>query len=94
VRPGWLSDALEGEYDVRDKQGKTCLLTIQFVSGTGQESEEFGLSFRYGSESQGPPDDICEFVAAAVQLTDGWRERQGFIVSSGNRVNRPWWKIW
>ena len=40
---------------------------MRFVFGAGQEA---GWRFRYGSESDGPPDDICESVAEAVRLTD------------------------
>jgi hypothetical protein len=40
---------------------------MRFVFDAGREA---GWRFRYGSESDGPPDDICEFVAEAVRLTD------------------------
>src|SRR5207249_2659733 len=50
---------------------------------------------------RGPPDDICEFVAEAVRLTDPWYEHQKRLpgvpalefVRSLKRA-KPWWKIW
>ncbi len=96
VQPDWLS--LQGEYDIPEKEGLPCTLTIRFVCGAGQEA---GWRFRYGSESDGPPDDICEFVAEAVRLTDPWYEHQKLLPGVpaseiGGSVKRakPWWKIW
>ena len=96
VQLDWMS--LQGEYDVPEKQGLPCTLTIRFAFGVGQEA---GWRFRYGSESDGPPDDICGFVAEAVRLTNPWYEHQRLspgvpaseIVGSLTRA-KPWWKIW
>jgi len=88
VQPDWMS--LQGEYDIPEKEGLPCTLTILIAFGAGQE---VGWRFRYGSESDGPPDDICEFVAAADRLTDPWYEHQKLLVRSLKRA-KPWWKIW
>jgi hypothetical protein len=97
VQPDWIS--LQGEYDVPGKEGLPCTLTILFACGADQDA---GWRFRYGSESDGPPDDMCEFVAEAVRLTDPWYERQKLLaagvpapdlVRSLKRA-KPWWKIW
>ena len=96
VQPDWMS--LQGEYDVPEKEGLPCTVTIRFDCGAGQEA---GWRFRYGPESDGPPDDISEFVAEAVRLTDPWYEHQKLVpgvpalefVRSLKRA-KPWWKIW
>ena len=88
VQPEWLSHP--GAYDVPEKAGRTCTLTIILKPSAGPES---GLRFRYGSKSQGPPDDICRFVAEAVRLTNSWYEDQKLIAGGRTRA-KPWWKIW
>jgi len=65
------------------------VLTIILKADAGPE---FHLRFRYGSESQGPPADICHFVAEAVRLTDLWLESQK-LVAGGSKKSKPWWKI-
>jgi len=88
-QPEWMSR--DGEYDVVDKEGRTCTLTIIVTFDGGRE---LSWRFRYGSESNGPPDDICEFVAAAVRLTEPWYQDQKLIAASGPRTSKPWWKFW
>ena len=48
VQPDWMS--LQGEYDIPEKEGLPCTLTILIAFGAGQE---VGWRFRYGSESDG-----------------------------------------
>ena len=88
VQPEWLSHP--GAYDVPEKVGRTCELRIILKASA---SPEFGLRFRYGSESQGPPGDICQFVAEAVRLTDSWYEEQK-VIAGGLKRAKAWWKIW
>ncbi len=79
-------------YEVPDQRGMPCKLSIA-LSFTN--AEDNGFAFRYGSESQGPPDDICEFVTVAVQLTDRWFEQQKEMVNkSQSNDEKPWWKLW
>jgi hypothetical protein len=54
-------------------QGKTCELTVGFRRANG---EELMTKWRYGSESQGPPPEVCQFVVAAVEATSSWFEHQ------------------
>ena len=88
VEPEWI--AHQGAYDVPDKKGSTCTLTIMFKHADGQENS---FRFRYGSKSQGPPSDICQFVAEAVRLTDPWYEQQK-VSAGGPARTKPWWKVW
>jgi hypothetical protein len=88
VQPEWMSH--QGAYDVGKKAGRTCTLTIMFKDTEGQEG---GFRFRYGSKSEGPPGDICQFVAEAVRLTDPWYEDQK-LMAGGPKRTKPWWKIW
>ena len=60
-----------GRYELPARQGADCLLTILF--GTKSEPPVgVGFEFLYGAESEGPPDDICRLVRAAVELTGPW----------------------
>ena len=74
VNPEWI--ALQGAYDVPEKRGSICELTIVFKHADGQENS---FRFRYGSESQGPPSDICQFVIDAVRLTNPWYKQQQLL---------------
>jgi hypothetical protein len=84
-----------GGYDVSDKQGAPCRLsiTLRFADGT-----EDGFGFTYGSESQGPPREIAEFVQGAVVASDGWYREQQRIVRSQTppaaASAKPWWRFW
>ena len=68
-----------GGYDVPDKIGAECTLSIAF-SFTNDEQNGFG--FKYGSESDGPPYEIVQFVTAAVQLTAPWFQEQKEMANS------------
>ena len=85
VQDDWLR--LSGTYDVPEKVGSVCVLTLSFETRAGEET---GLRFLYGSRSEGPPRDIREFVALAVELTDSWYAT--FARRGGPR--KPWWKFW
>jgi len=81
----------QGSYDVPDKKGKICELTIIFLH---EDSKESIWKFRYGSESQGPPDDIRQFVVEAIKLTEPWYIEQKKMVGKSSESNKPWWKFW
>ena len=55
-----------------EPRGIPCKLTITFQLKDGTSS---GFALLYGSESAGMPEDIAEFVRAAVRETDPWYER-------------------
>jgi hypothetical protein len=61
-------------------QGKICELTVGFQRADGQE---LTTEWRYGSESQGPPPEVCQFVVAAVEATDPWFEQQKVMTQRG-----------
>ena len=56
-------------YEAPTPRGSSCELTITFKFKDGSSN---GIAFRYGSESEGPPQDVAEFVTAAVRQTDPW----------------------
>ena len=58
-------------------KGKLCELTVMVKYADGREAAS---GWRYGSESQGPHPEVCDFVAAAVELTDPWFQRQKAVV--------------
>jgi len=82
VKPEWIPH--QGAYDMPEKKGTICTLTLILGHADGHE-DRFG--FRYGSESQGPPLDICKFVEAAVRLTDPWYEQQKLIANGPTRAS-------
>jgi len=71
IQPEWMQRL--GAYGTRSKAGSTCTLSILFKAEEGREG---GIRFVYGSESEGPPGDIAQFVTEAVRLTDPWHEKQ------------------
>jgi len=81
-----------GGYDVPEQRGVSCKLAIGLSFANAGDN---GFGFRYGSESEGPPRDIIEFVNAAVQLTDAWFHQQKKMVGKADSADRkPWWKFW
>ena len=58
-------------YQALEPRGASCELTITFKFKDGNSN---GMAYRYGSESDGPPKDVADFVIAAVRQTDPWYE--------------------
>jgi hypothetical protein len=58
-------------HEMQNPLGASCELTITFKLKDGTSN---GIAFRYGSESEGPPNDVAEFVATAVAQTEPWYE--------------------
>jgi hypothetical protein len=63
-----------------DPRGQVCELTVGFQRAGG---EECLTSWRYGSQSQGPPSEVAQFVLAAVRATDPWFAQQRAMVRGG-----------
>ncbi len=63
-----------GVYEDSDAEGRACKLTMSFQMG--DEEESVGFEFRYGSDSQGPPVEICDLVVSCIDLTEPWFEHQ------------------
>jgi hypothetical protein len=72
IDPRWLPQ-MGSSYALPERKGKECELTIGFKFG---DSKETGVTFKYGSESQGPPGDLVKFVINAVEITNPWYERE------------------
>ena len=66
-----------GSYDISDKRGPLCKLSIGFQFSDGHTD---GFAFFYGAESEGPPFEIAEFVRAAIALTNPWYNSQKKVV--------------
>ncbi len=62
----WLQNT--GRYTLPSPKGKLATLTIAL----GGENLDTGFEFTYGSQSEGPPEDMVEFVEYAIELTDEW----------------------
>jgi hypothetical protein len=66
-----MMQSLGQGHETQNPLGAFCELTITFKLNDGTSN---GIAFRYGSESEGPPNDVAEFVATAVAQTDPWYE--------------------
>jgi hypothetical protein len=60
---------ISGGFEHKNRRGATCELGVSFKFKDGGES---GFGFRYGSESEGPPPEVREFVTEAVRVTEPW----------------------
>ena len=63
---------LAGRYTLPDQQGDQCQLTIALEG----ENLDTGFEFNYGSESDGPPEEIYQLVDVALDLTEEWYQHQ------------------
>ena len=68
-----MLQSLGHSFQRQNLRGAPCKLTLmfQFNDGTSGRSE-----YLYGSESEGPPSDVVDFVKAAVRETEGWYQEQ------------------
>lgn len=58
-------------FQLPNPRGAPCKLTLTFQF---KDSTSDGIGFLYGSESEGPPREVADFVTAAVLQTDPWYE--------------------
>ena len=56
-----------GGYKSNDIQGKVCVLQVNFEFSDGTTN---GFAWKYGLESQGPPNELRDLVVKAIELTD------------------------
>jgi hypothetical protein len=68
-----------GSYKDPHLQGSLCRLTVGLRQDDGKE---LSSQWEYGTNSQGPPPEICEFVRSAVNITNPWYEQKKNGVSS------------
>jgi hypothetical protein len=61
-----------GTFTARHQKGDPCELSVIF-SGP---SEGAVYEFQYGSESEGPPQELRDLVIRALELTEPWYEEQ------------------
>jgi hypothetical protein len=59
-------------FQARGARGAVCKLIVSFKFKDGIPGN---LGFVYGADSEGPPEDVAEFVRTAVRLTDPWYEK-------------------
>jgi hypothetical protein len=70
-------------------RGEKCELVVAFKTADG---EELMMCWQYGSESRWPPQEVCDFVAAAIQATDPWYEEQkNGVRLRAKRAEYEWW---
>ena len=73
-------------------KGQTCEMTLIFMHS--DDSEKVML-WKYGSESQGPPPEVCAFVSACVEATEPWYQAQRSKVNEGDpEESGKWWQFW
>ena len=72
-------------------RGKTCELVVGFMHDDGRETR---MHWWYGSESQEPPQEVREFVLAAVEATKPWVEqRRGMERRKMQRFDDSWGQL-
>ena len=64
---------LSGRYEAPDRRAVECSCSIMFGCEDGNASV---IEIVWGTESIGVPQEIREFVAPAVELTDPWWKAQ------------------
>lgn len=65
-------DEMTGRYTFPDPKGDLCMLTLA-LSG---ENLDTGFEFTYGSESEGPPEEVIALIEVLLDLTDDWYNEQ------------------
>jgi hypothetical protein len=53
--------------------GAPCKLTLMFQFNDGKSASS---EYLYGTQSEGPPKEVTDFVRAAVRETEGWYQQQ------------------
>ncbi|HUU01027.1 MAG TPA: hypothetical protein VM425_06270 [Myxococcota bacterium] len=61
-----------GVYKHADPKGVLCKLELAFRRPGGP----LGFEFHFGTESEGPPEEISALVRQAIELTEPWYEAQ------------------
>ncbi|MEO0898323.1 MAG: hypothetical protein AAFY71_18060 [Bacteroidota bacterium] len=62
-----------GRYTLPDPKGKMAKLTLAFEG----EKLDTGFEFMYGTQSDGPPEDMVEYIEFAMELSEEWYQSQG-----------------
>lgn len=82
IPPEWWEMA--GRYILPDQKGSPCQLEIAL----GGEDQETGIGFSFGSQSDGPPADIMNWVDAVLAATEPWYESQTQQKKQRGKKNR------
>jgi len=91
VDESWLDRP--GDYTARQRRGQDCSLTMVFLTG----SEQAEIRYFFGSESEGLPRDIRDFVYAAIDVTQAWYEEQQQVAGKAKTepaAKKQRWKFW
>ena len=84
----WLDQS--GRFEQPNRMGPECELTIGLRRTDG---EDVIIQILYGAESEGPPEDVVDFVSTAVDLTANWTRKQKALAEKADG-EKPWWKFW
>lgn len=63
---------MTGRYELPSPKGDISVLTVSFTG----ENLDTGFEFRYGVDSEGPPEEFIEIVEHALVITHSWWEEQ------------------
>lgn len=73
-----------GEYTSRQCSGKQCKLAIVFETTGG---EQRASAWQYGSQSQGPPPEVTNFVVGSIKATHlWWQAQKGAAMDQGENI--------
>lgn len=70
-----------GRYNLPEKLGEICCFKIGLQFADGRSS---GFEINYGSESAGPPQELVDFLQAALEVTNPW-----YRTFQNNRGRQP-----
>jgi hypothetical protein len=72
-----------------DMAGIESRLSIIFQ---GNNNEDYAFRVVYGSQSQGPPQDIVQILINAVKITEAWYQQK--LQEPEETEQKKWWQFW
>jgi hypothetical protein len=81
ISPG-LNQFLGQSLAASNPAGTVCELTVAFKYANGREA---ATAWRYGSESQGPPPEVTDFVKETLVAVEPWFRQQKALAAGRSR---------
>ncbi len=58
----------------------------------GNNNEDYSFRVVYGSESQGPPQELAQILINAVKITEAWYQEK--LNEPETKFEKKWWQFW
>lgn len=75
-----LLDHFDRSYDYKIKEGQICQLEMTIFLA----DKRYAVRYIYGSESEGPPKEVMDYVWNAIRITDPWHQKQIEMISEND----------